>query len=65
MYYNEKLISLFSLQRSATIVLAYLVKYEKLELTEALRLVRSKRDVRPNDGFLLQLIEFEEMCKKQ
>ena len=45
-------------------MLAYLVKYENLQLTEALRLVKAKRDVRPNDGFLLQLIEFEEKCKK-
>ena len=50
--------------RSTTMVLAYLVKYEKLNLAEALRLVKAKRDVRPNDGFLLQLIEFEEKCKK-
>ena len=49
--------------RSTTMVLAYLIKYEKLELAEALRLVKSKRDVRPNDGFLLQLIEFEQKCK--
>ena len=49
--------------RSTTMVLAYLVKYEKLQLAEALRLVKAKRDVRPNDGFLLQLIEFEEKCK--
>ena len=44
-------------------VLAYLVKYEQIQLAEALRLVKAKRDVRPNDGFLLQLIEFEEKCK--
>ena len=45
-------------------MLAYLIKYEHLQLTEALRLVKAKRDVRPNDGFLLQLIEFERQCKK-
>ena len=49
--------------RSTTIVLAYLVKCEGLDLVEALRLVRAKRDVRPNDGFLLQLIELEEKCR--
>jgi len=49
--------------RSTTIVLAYLVKCEGLDLAEALRLVRAKRDVRPNDGFLLQLIELEQKCR--
>ena len=49
--------------RSATIVLAYLVRCEGIRLAEALRLLRAKRDVRPNDGFLVQLIEWEQKCK--
>ena len=49
--------------RSATIVLAYLVRCEGIHLPEALRLLRAKRDVRPNDGFLVQLIEWEQKCK--
>jgi len=48
--------------RSATVVLAYMVQ-EGLSLREALVKVKSGRDVRPNVGFLQQLIEWERHCQ--
>merc|ERR1711892_39984 len=50
--------------RSTTIVLAYLVKCQKMDLKEAVRMVKEKRDVRPNAGFLEQLIAYEQKCKE-
>jgi len=47
------------LSRSATIVLAYLMIKRGLSLEETLRTVRRHREIRPNDGFLRQLIELE------
>lgn len=44
--------------RSATLVLAYLVTYQDLHLTDALKTVRSKRKISPNPGFLQQLIDY-------
>jgi hypothetical protein len=46
--------------RSATLVLAYLMKREGLSLPVACTLVRSVRPiVQPNHGFMWQLVEFE------
>ncbi|KAI1297127.1 Dual specificity protein phosphatase 13 isoform A [Halotydeus destructor] len=47
------------LSRSATIALAYLMLKRDMSLEEALRTVRKQREVRPNDGFLKQLIDLE------
>lgn len=47
------------LSRSATIVIAYLIIKRGLSLEEAIRTVRKFREIRPNDGFLRQLIELE------
>jgi len=49
--------------RSATLVLAYLVRYKGMDLVEALRMVKEKRDVRPNNGFLQQLIDYQNECR--
>eukprot|EP00090_Calanus_glacialis_P013138 TRINITY_DN21767_c0_g1_i1.p1 TRINITY_DN21767_c0_g1~~TRINITY_DN21767_c0_g1_i1.p1 ORF type:complete len:234 (+),score=77.62 TRINITY_DN21767_c0_g1_i1:30-704(+) len=51
--------------RSSTMVLAYLVKCENMELKEAVRVVKEKRDIRPNPGFLEQLLEYEQKCKNR
>ena len=45
--------------RSATIVLAYLIQHHKLPLIDAIKMVKSKRDIRPNNGFLKQLLLLE------
>ena len=50
--------------RSATIVLAYLLRFTELSLSEAVKTVRQCRDIRPNRGFLQQLIQFEEKINK-
>ena len=44
--------------RSATVVLAYLARYKGVGLNEALRRVKQKRDIRPNNFFLQQLIDY-------
>ena len=57
---KQLLIQLMLFLRSATLVLAYLMKYHNLPLIEAHSLVKSKRKmIRPNDGFWQQLIEYE------
>lgn len=52
--------------RSATIVIAYLMKHHKMEMREALTFVRSKRPwVNPNFGFMGQLRRFGIQLKEQ
>jgi len=45
--------------RSATVVLAYLIRYKGVRLDEAVRMVKKMRDIRPNNFFLQQLIDYE------
>lgn len=48
------------MSRSASIVLAYLVKCENMTLIEAFEYVKQRRPVAsPNPGFMLQLVQFE------
>ena len=50
--------------RSATIVIAYLIKNHKMTLNEAVEFVKSKRKIiRPNVGFMKQLENFEKNLK--
>eukprot|EP00092_Neocalanus_flemingeri_P021645 GFUD01023478.1.p1 GENE.GFUD01023478.1~~GFUD01023478.1.p1 ORF type:complete len:217 (+),score=79.97 GFUD01023478.1:89-739(+) len=46
--------------RSATVVLAYLIRYQGMTVEVALRKVKEKRDIRPNNSFLQSLIDYEE-----
>lgn len=46
--------------RSATLVLAYLVRDQEMTLQDAVSLVRSKREILPNQGFLQQLIDYSD-----
>lgn len=48
------------ISRSATLVLAFLMLKKNLSVQEALRTVRSKRAIIPNDGFLRQLCELDD-----
>jgi len=50
--------------RSSTMVLAYLVKCQKMDLKDAVKMVKEKRDIRPNAGFLEQLILYEQKCNQ-
>lgn len=46
--------------RSASLCIAYLMKYQHMSLLEAYNYVKSKRaQIKPNNGFFRQLIEFE------
>ena len=45
--------------RSATVVLAYLIKFKNMGLEAALSMVKEKKDVRPNNAFLQQLIDYQ------
>jgi len=47
------------ISRSSTFVIAYLMWKEKMNLIEAVKKCREKRDVRPNSGFLKQLVLLE------
>lgn len=47
------------ISRSATLLIAYLIRYRQIKLEEALRLVIRKRLIWPNDGFLKKLIDYE------
>ena len=46
--------------RSASIVLAFLLLKRSMRLMDAVRAVREKRKILPNDGFISQLIALEE-----
>jgi len=50
--------------RSATIVLAFLLQHEAMSLQDALKQIKSRRDVRPNNGFLKQLLRLEKILNK-
>uniref|UniRef100_A0A0R3RZ42 Dual specificity protein phosphatase 19 n=1 Tax=Elaeophora elaphi TaxID=1147741 RepID=A0A0R3RZ42_9BILA len=45
--------------RSPTIVLSYIMRYNKMTLQEALEHVNSIRKVNPNPGFIQQLLRYE------
>jgi protein-tyrosine phosphatase len=50
------------ISRSVSNVLAYLIRKERMPLTQAIAFVKSKRSIiRPNPGFLKQLEEFEKV----
>ena len=50
--------------RSATAALAYLIRYKEMGLEAALTMVKEKRDIRPNNAFLEQLIEYQDIMNK-
>ena len=52
------------ISRSASFILAYLIKYHKLTLKSALEFVKQKRNqIKPNEGFMKQLYEYEKIIK--
>ena len=47
------------ISRSATIVIAYMMKKEMMNLEEAFNYVKERRDIiNPNDGFIKKLLDF-------
>ena len=52
------------ISRSASFILAYLIKYHKLTLENALEFVKQKRNqIKPNEGFMKQLYEYEKLIR--
>lgn len=51
--------------RSATCVLAYLMIKKDMLAVDALHLIRTIRDVRPNKGFLWQLAQLDNKLRRQ
>lgn len=51
--------------RSATCVLAYLMIKKEMLAVDAIRLIRTIRDVRPNKGFLWQLAQLDNKLYRQ
>ncbi|XP_017040521.1 dual specificity protein phosphatase 3 isoform X2 [Drosophila ficusphila] len=56
---------LVGMSRSATCVLAYLMICRKMSAVDAIRTVRMRRDIRPNDGFLQQLADLDMELKRK
>ncbi|KAL5280773.1 DUSP3 family protein [Megaselia abdita] len=50
---------LVGMSRSATCVIAYLMICRKMSAAEAIRKIRMRRSIRPNDGFLQQLADLD------
>lgn len=46
------------ISRSATLIIAYLMTYQDINLTDAVRMLRTKRKICPNLGFQQQLIDY-------
>ncbi|XP_053948073.1 dual specificity phosphatase 29 isoform X2 [Anastrepha obliqua] len=56
---------LVGMSRSATCVLAYLMICRKMSASEAIRKVRMRREIRPNEGFLQQLADLDMELKRK
>ncbi|RHZ75925.1 hypothetical protein Glove_208g193 [Diversispora epigaea] len=53
------------ISRSSSIVISYLMKYQKMSFEDAYKFVTSKRpEIRPNLGFRKQLVEYEALLKR-
>ncbi len=53
------------ISRSASLLIAYLIKYRKMQLDETLRMLAKQRIIWPNDSFLEKLIQFHDNINKQ
>lgn len=50
---------MMGISRSATCALAFLMIKRGMTFTEAMALVRSRRDIHPNEGFVRQLQQLD------
>ena len=56
----------FGISRSASFVIAYLIKYDKYTVDNALRFLQKKRNqINPNQGFMNQLYQYEQYLKNK
>lgn len=53
------------MSRSGAIVLSYLMIKRGMPVMDAVKLVRAKREIFPNDGFLKQLCELDQQLQQQ
>lgn len=57
---------MIGMSRSASVVIAYLMALKRISVSEALAIVKAKRSiVRPNNGFLHQLVRYEQLLKQR
>jgi len=56
---------LVGVSRSSTIAIAHLMIKRRMSAEEALRTVRRNREIRPNDGFLRQLLALESKLSRE
>merc|ERR1712106_545807 len=52
------------ISRSSTITASFLMQKRGMALEEALTSMRQKREISPNEGFLLSLVELEKSLKE-
>ena len=56
----------FGISRSPSFIIAYLIKYNKLSVDDALKFVNRKRfQIKPNKGFINQLYIYEKCLLKK
>lgn len=56
---------MMGVSRSATCVIVYLMIAKRMSASEAIRTVRLRREIRPNDGFLQQIADLDNELRRE